>query len=92
MTRQQLKGVVAFSITSYINRYKTIANDGITRLTVGSTAGTKVTDVNAYDVCVPTHIIIQHSHNDGDVSWYADNIRKWTDKIKSSTQQMDGAL
>lgn len=77
------EGIVAFSLKAYIDRYKTLDSDGKTRLVVGSTAGTKVTDVNAYDVCVPTHIIIQHSHNDGDVSWFASNIRKWTDAIKA---------
>lgn len=76
-------GVIAFSMLAYLNRYKTLDNDGVTRLAVGSTAGTKVTDVNAYDVCLPTHLIIQHSHNDGNVVWFADNMRKWTDAIKA---------
>lgn len=76
-------GVIAFSMLTYLNRYKTLNNDGTTRLVVGSTAGTKVTDVNAYDVCLPTHLIIQHSHNDGDVIWFADNMKKWTDAIKA---------
>lgn len=76
-------GVIAFSMLTYLNRYKTINNDGTTRLVVGSTAGTKVTDTNAYDVCLPTHVIIQHSHNDGNVVWFADNMRKWTDAIKA---------
>jgi hypothetical protein len=76
-------GVIAFNLTKYLNRYKTLDNDGKTRLVVGSTSGTKVTNVNAYDVCLPTHFIIQHSHNDGNVAWFADNIRKWTDAIKA---------
>jgi len=74
---------VAFSFKAYYDRYKTLEQDGVTRLVVGSTAGTKVTDVNDYDVCVPTHFIIQHSHNDNDISWFADNMRKWTTQIKA---------
>lgn len=76
-------GVIAFSMLTYLNRYKTLTNDGATRLSVGTTAGTKVTDVNSFDVCLPSHIILQHSHNDGSVSWFADNMRKWTDAIKA---------
>ncbi len=74
---------VAFSIETYLDRYKTLASDGSTRLIVGSTAGTEVTDETAYDVCLPTHIIIQHSHNDGNVAWFGENMRKWTDSIKA---------
>ncbi|MCX6281466.1 MAG: hypothetical protein NTU51_05860 [Bacteroidetes bacterium] len=74
---------VAFSISAYLARYKTLANDGTTRLLVGSTAGTKVTDADAYDVCLPTHFVLSHSHNDGDVAWFATNLRKWTDAIKA---------
>lgn len=32
---------------------------------------------------VPTHIILQHSHNDGDVTWVAENYRKMTNAIKA---------
>lgn len=74
---------VAFSLATYLSRYKTLENDGTTRLLVGSTAGSEVTDAAAYDVCLPTHIIIQHGHNDGDASWIADNYRAWTDAIKA---------
>ena len=73
----------AFSMKAYQDRYKTLASDGTTRLIVGSTAGTKVTTATDWDVCVPTHIILQHSHNDGDVAWVASNYRIMTDAIKA---------
>lgn len=52
-----------FSLSEYLLRYKTI--DALTgdRLIVGSTAGTKVTDANAYDVCEPSVIWNQHGFN-----------------------------
>ncbi|WP_307142723.1 hypothetical protein [Siphonobacter sp. SORGH_AS_1065] len=57
-------GTNRFSILKYLERYKTLANDGVTRLVVGSTAGTKVTNVNSYDVCEPSHIVICLGEND----------------------------
>ncbi|WP_167597696.1 hypothetical protein [Leeuwenhoekiella sp. ZYFB001] len=57
-------GSYAFNYTEYLNKYKTLASDGVTRLVVGSTAGTLVTDVNEYDVCEPTHASIIMTEND----------------------------
>ncbi|MGV3560777.1 hypothetical protein [Larkinella arboricola] len=57
-------GTNRFSITKWLERYKTLAEDGLTRLTVGSTAGTQVSNVNAYDVCTPTHIVLALGEND----------------------------
>ena len=75
---------VKFSIAKYLERYKTLANDGVTRLIVGSTAGTEVLDVNAYDLCLPSHFIIQHGHNeDTACTWFGTNMRDWTDSIKT---------
>jgi hypothetical protein len=54
----------AFSLTAYLDRYKTLQSNGVTRLVVGSTAGTLVTDINSYDVCLPTHVIIALCEND----------------------------
>lgn len=54
----------AFSLTTYLSRYKTLADDGTTRLTVGSTAGTLVSNATAYDVCTPTHVTISFGEND----------------------------
>lgn len=82
-TASAVGSTVAFSMYAYQSRYKTLSQDGTTRLIVGSTAGSKVTVATAYDVCIPSHIIIQHSHNDGDVTWFADNMRIWTNAIKA---------
>jgi len=54
---------LGFDFTVYLSRYKTLASDGITRLVAGSTAGTKVTNVNDWDVCAPTHYHIQCGTN-----------------------------
>lgn len=58
-------GTNRFNFTKYYNEWKTLAADGVTRLVVGSTAGTKVTDINAVDVTVPTHYLICLGENDG---------------------------
>lgn len=63
-TVQSSDGAYAFNYTEYLNKYKTLAADGVTRLEVGSTAGTEVTDINAYDVCEPTHASIIMTEND----------------------------
>lgn len=55
-----------FSLNKYLAQFKTLADDGVTRLAVGTTAGTSVTNVNNYDVCTPTHIIFQLGVNDTD--------------------------
>lgn len=52
-----------FSLASYLNKYKTLADDGVTRLVLGSTAGSSVTNVNAYDVCTPNIVVIQLGMN-----------------------------
>ena len=54
----------AFSIKKYLSRYKTLDDDGTTRLSVGSTAGSRVTNSSSYDVCTPTHIAISLGTND----------------------------
>lgn len=78
---------VKFSLVKYLSNYKTLADDGITRLTVGSTAGALVTDVNAVDICTPTHVIIQLGFNDveGDV---ATNIQLMINVIKDEFPNM----
>lgn len=55
---------VKFSIQSYLDKYKTLADDGVTRLVAGDTAGTEVVDVNANDVCTPNVITISLGFND----------------------------
>lgn len=54
---------VKFSLASYLAKYKTLADDGKTRLVVGSTAGTEITDINECDVCTPNVIVITLTHN-----------------------------
>lgn len=75
----------AFSLAAYLGRYKTLASDGTTRLVVGSTAGSQVTSATAFDVCVtpPTHIIIQHSLNDGNVAWIGTAFSRLVAAIKA---------
>lgn len=57
-------GANRFSPQKWLDSYKTLADDGVTRLVVGTTAGTKVTNVNAWDVCLPSHVVIQLGIND----------------------------
>lgn len=59
----------AFSLAYYLSQYKTLADDGVTRLVVGSTAGTAVTDVNAWDLCTPNVVVVQLGLNDVLADW-----------------------
>ena len=52
-----------FSLKKAVDKYKTLSDDGVTRLVVGETAGTEVTNVNAFDFCTPTHVVININHN-----------------------------
>ncbi|SFD47383.1 hypothetical protein [Spirosoma endophyticum] len=76
-------GNAKFSLLTWLNKYRTLANDGVTRLVVGSTAGTSVTDVNAYDVCVPTHIVVNLGANDNDPVNYVQGINDLKAAIKA---------
>ncbi|MDQ1089006.1 hypothetical protein [Siphonobacter sp. SORGH_AS_1065] len=53
-----------FSVSKALERYRTLSDDGVTRLAVGNGAGTKVTNNMAYDVCTPTHFVIATGEND----------------------------
>jgi len=53
-----------FNLGLYLERYRTLAEDGITRLVVGQTAGKKVADVELFDVCRPTHVAVFLGEND----------------------------
>ena len=65
LTKAQTSGATnAYSLVTYLSRYKTLADNGIDRLVVGSTAGTKVTNVNAWDVCMPNYMTIELGEND----------------------------
>jgi len=78
-------GVHAFSMYTYLGRYKTLASDRVTRLVVGSTAGSRVVDPSAFDVCAtaPSHIIVQHSFNDGNVAWIGTAYSRLVSAIKA---------
>ena len=57
----------AFSLAKYLERYKTLADDGETRLVIGETAGTKIdteTRLNNWDICKPSHITVELGVND----------------------------
>ena len=57
---EQTKG---FSLKTCLDKYKTLADNGMTRLIPGETAGTEVKDASAYDLCTPTHVVINLNHN-----------------------------
>ena len=78
---------VKFSLAKYLSNYKTLADDGVTRLVVGSTAGVLVTNVNAHDVCTPTHVVIQLGFNDVEANAIA-NIQLMIDSIKAEFPTM----
>lgn len=63
-TVQTSDGEYSFNFGVYLSRYKTLQDDGKTRLVKGSTAGSLVKDVNLYDVCTPTHVAIIMAYND----------------------------
>ena len=52
-----------FSLKACLDKYRTLADNGMTRLIPGETAGTEVKDANAYDLCTPTHVVINLNHN-----------------------------
>jgi hypothetical protein len=54
-----------FSLTKYLDRYRTMSADGV-RLSVGTGTGTQITpgNVGTYDICTPTHVFIMLGHND----------------------------
>lgn len=81
-------GSYAFSLKRYLERYRTLEEDGKTRLTVGSTAGERITDNNIdnIDVCVPTHITIELGENDR--WWYPND----PDQTVSDIQLMMQAI
>lgn len=75
---------VKFSLTSYLAKYKTLADDGVTRLVVGDTAGTEITDINECDVCTPNVIVLQLSHNNGgNVNFYEEDMPLLIKAIKN---------
>lgn len=58
-------GEVKFSISKWLERYRTHDKDG-NKLTLGNGTGTLITadNIDRYTVCEPTHVLIQFGHND----------------------------
>ena len=69
-----------FSLQYYLSQYKTLADDGETRLVVGNTAGTKVTNVNSWDLCTPNIVVIQLGMNG--------NFDDWKNSVQSMIQSI----
>ena len=69
-----------FSLQYYLSQYKTLADDGKTRLVVGNTAGTKVTNVNYWDLCTPNIVVIQLGMNG--------NFDDWKNSVPSMIQSI----
>lgn len=82
-----------FSVLYWLDQYRTMDDNG-QRLTgtagqqvVGSDGktykiGERVSDVNAWDVCTPTHIIIQLGYNDGNRTGYLEDVIAMADIIQ----------
>ena len=75
------------SIKTWLNRWKTLEDDGITRLKPGSTAGTNISDANALDVCTPNIVIIQLGMN-GSVDDFKTYIPVMINSIKKEYPNM----
>lgn len=61
------EGAYAFHFAKYLERYKTREEDGITKLILNQTAGTKITSqsqIDNYAVCTPTHVTVELGMND----------------------------
>lgn len=79
-------GGYAFSMNRYLERYRTLADDGTTRLIVGETAGNRISanTINNIDVCLPTHVTIELGEND---RWWFPNNPEQT--VRDVKQMMD---
>ena len=80
-------GTNKFSLSKYLSRHKTLDDNGTTRLTLGTTSGTLVTNVNDYDVCTPNIVIIQLGFNDSEVD-YVSNLTAMINRIKEEYPSM----
>lgn len=75
-------GKVKFSVKKWLERYRTLLDNGITRCS-DQNKGTLVTDVTGFDVCVPSHITLAHSHNDRNKTYIHEVYRVWTNSIRA---------
>lgn len=71
-----------FSLKYAVDHFKTLSDDGETRLIVGETAGDMVTDADTFDFCTPTHVVISLTHNTS-LSEYQNNIAGVISTIRS---------
>ena len=76
-----------FSLQYYLSQYKTLADDGETRLVVGNTAGTKVTNVNSWDLCTPNIVVIQLGMN-GNFDGWKNSVPSMIQSIKDEYPNM----
>jgi len=80
-------GSIKFSIKSWLNRYRTLADDGVTRLALGAAGiGSNITNssrLSKYDVCLPTHINIMLAANNPVASTFGTNMKAFRDLIKA---------
>ena len=72
-----------FSLRGYLDKYRTLADDGETRLVVGSTAGSLVTNVNAWDLCTPNIVVLQLGMNDTNINEW----KEYTNSMISTIKQ-----
>lgn len=71
-------GDIKFDLQFYLDNYKTHADDGVTQLIIGSTAGSSVTEITQdMKVCTPTHIVLLLGTND--VSAFNDPVKLYAD-------------
>ena len=80
-------GEIKFSISKYIERYRTLDDNG-KRLSLGNGTGTEINAdlLNKLNVCTPTHIIINIGHNDfyqRSADEYYSDLKKFVAKIRS---------
>ena len=63
-TVQSTNGLYAFSLSAYLEKYRTMDDSGNRLSNESSSKGTRVTDTSAYDVCTPTSVKIEMGGND----------------------------
>ncbi len=74
---------VRFSVTKYLERWRTIDDSG-NRLTLGApTVGTKIVNTGSYDVLKPSHFILQLCCNDQSVVHFGQMVKALTETIKA---------
>lgn len=57
-----------FSVKTWLDQYRTLDDTGVRLASNSSAKGSLVTDVTAFDVCLPSHIVIMLGANGGDTA------------------------